>query len=59
MAARADRTDDDRPPREERQGEVAASVAFPPRRVPEEPVEDVIERALTRHSEALEILAKR
>ena len=59
MAARADRIDDDRPPREERQGEVAAPVAFPPRRVPEEPIEDVIERALARHREALEILAKR
>ena len=59
MAARADRIDDERPPREQREGEATAPVTHPPRRVPEEPIEDVIARAAAQHREALEILAKR
>ena len=60
MATRADRIDDDdRSPHEKRGDEATAPAAFPPRLVPEEPIEDAIERALARHREALEILARR
>lgn len=59
MATRVNEIDDDRPPREKRRDEVAAPVAFPSRRVPEELIEGVIERALERQREALEILARR
>lgn len=59
MATHADRIDEDKAPREERDGKAPAPVTHPPLPTRITSVADVIKRSADKHREALEILAKR